>query len=243
MSRQNKTREREQARKILANHAFYWNLGTQAGIRGSLRRAHWVRDAAAMAPGKTILEVGCGTGFYSGIFADSGARLYSIDLSPEFIYKAVERVGSRAAFQVCDIENLPCHDNTFNAVVGVRVLHHLDMKRSFREIIRVLKPAGVIAFCEPNMLNPQLLIQKNVPWIKRWMGDTPDETAFFKQRLRAFLRKQGFTNIRIEPFDFLHPWTPVPLMEFVEKTGRIFEQIPVIREIAGSLQIRAEIKK
>jgi SAM-dependent methyltransferase len=236
---QNKAQELEHARKILHNPEFYWNAGTPAGERGSLRRARWVMEAAGLGPGKRALEVGCGTGYFSNIFLETGVRLHSIDISPELLEKAVQRCGNRADFRVRDIEALDFKDGFFDAAVGIRVLHHLDMEAAFREIRRVLKKGGVIAFCEPNMLNPQIMIQKNIPWIKRLMGDTPDETAFFKWGIRKFLAQRGFEDIRVEPFDFLHPWIPGKWAPVVEKTGLFVEKIPLVREIAGSLSVFA----
>lgn len=239
MSKQNKTQELEHARKILHNPEFYWNEGTLAGKKGSLRRAEWVREASGMGPGKRVLEVGCGTGYFTENFIQSGAELYSIDISPDLLQKAIARCGTRAHFDVCDIEALPYKDGFFDAAVGIRVLHHLDMDAAFREITRVLKPGGRIAFCEPNMMNPQIAIQKNIPVIKKMMGDTPDETAFFKWGLRKFLADRGYGQIRIEPFDFLHPWIPDGAVPFAEKAAAFAERIPGVREIAGSLRIFA----
>jgi SAM-dependent methyltransferase len=124
-------------------------------------------------------------------------------------------------------------------VAGARVLHHLDLESSFDEICRVLKKGGFIAFCEPNMLNPQIMIQKNIPFIKKLMGDTPDETAFFKWRLIKFLEARGFEDVKVVPFDFLHPWTPKPFVSIVQDISDILEKTPLIREIAGSLRISA----
>ena len=207
-----------------------------------MRRAEWIKQACGFSQGKKVLEVGCGTGFFSEIFLQSGVQLSSIDISPELLEKARERCGDKADFSVCDIEALPYPDATFDAAVGVRVLHHLDMKASFKEIYRALKSGGVIAFCEPNMLNPQIMIQKNISVIKRWMGDTPDETAFFKWPLKKFLFSRGFTDIHIEPFDFLHPWIPDNLADSAEKIGAFFEKVPLVRQIGGSLRIFARKK-
>ena len=110
---------------------------------------------------------------------------------------------------------------------------------ALREIRRVLKPGGTIYFTEPNMLNPQIAIQKNVPWIKRWLGDTPDETAFFRRPLRRLLERTGYRDVRVEPFDFLHPKTPAPLINSVAMLGGFLENLPVVSEFAGSLYIRA----
>jgi len=93
-------------------------------------------------------------------------------------------------------------------------------------------------------MNPQLLIQKNVKPIKkiRILGETLDETAFFRWRLSHDLKRVGFTDISIVPFDFLHPWTPPLMIPVVNMIGRIAEKIPLIKEIAGSLIINAFVK-
>jgi hypothetical protein len=102
-----------------------------------------------------------------------------------------------------------------------------------------LKIGGTMCFTEPNMLNPQIAIQKNVPSIKRKLGDSPDETAFFRWPLRSLLEKIGYRQIRIQPFDFLHPKTPIALMDRLDAVGRFLENVPVISEFAGSLYVRA----
>ena len=214
-----------------------------------IEKDHWwfrVRRILAMdllekyKPGsKDVLEVGCGTGFFSEILASTGAKLDAVDISPELLEKARERAPG-VRFTQADIEKLPFPDASFDAVVGLRILHHLDMGAAFPEIARVLKPGGCIAFCEPNMMNPQIMVQKNVPPIKRWLGDVPGETAFFRWGLARFLREKGFRNVVVRPFDFLHPNCPVPLIPAVERLGLALERLPVMREIAGSLQISAE---
>jgi hypothetical protein len=88
-------------------------------------------------------------------------------------------------------------------------------------------------------LNPQIAIQKNVSWIKRWLGDTPHEAAFFRWPLRGLLKRTGYRDVRVDPFDFLHPKTPGPVIRLVTMLGSFLENLPVISEFAGSLYIRA----
>jgi hypothetical protein len=78
-----------------------------------------------------------------------------------------------------------------------------------------------------------------VTWLKRRLGDTPDETAFVRFRLRKLLLQAGFYKVDIKPLDWLHPATPPLLMKTVGTIGSILEKIPLIREFAGSLFIRA----
>ena len=88
------------------------------------------------------------------------------------------------------------------------------------------------------MLNPQILIQKNIPWIKERLGDSPDETAFVRWRLRALLLETGFVDVELVPFDWLHPFTPSGLISLVTWVGCRLEKTPILREFAGSLYIR-----
>lgn len=97
-----------------------------------------------------------------------------------------------------------------------------------------------MVFAEPNMLNPQIFIQKNIPFIKKWLGDSPDETAIIRWQFKKLLKETGFNNIHIFPYDFLHPATPPLMIGFINSIGKTIERIPGLREIAGSVIIYAE---
>jgi len=57
--------------------------------------------------------------------------------------------------------------------------------------------------------------------------------------LRRLLRETGFRDIRIDPFDFLHPKTPLPLVNGLNAIGRFLENVAVVSAFAGSLYVRA----
>ena len=103
----------------------------------------------------------------------------------------------------------------------------------------MLKPGGRTVFAEPSMLNPQIALQRNIPVLRRLSGASPEETAFFRWRLAANLRRNGFQEVSIQPFDFLHPAVPGPLIGTVRTVGWALERIPLVREIAGSLLLSA----
>ncbi|HEV2713654.1 MAG TPA: class I SAM-dependent methyltransferase, partial [Terriglobales bacterium] len=193
-----------------------------------------------LAPGMRALELGCGTGYFTRELARSGAEIVALDVSPELLEIARANCSApNVRYEIQNAYDLSYSDAAFDSVVGSSVLHHLEIQDALREIYRVLKPGGSICFTEPNMLNPQIAIQKNVPWVKRKLGDSPDETAFFRWSLRHLLEVAGYREVRIDPFDFLHPKTPVPLVNRLNAVGRFLESVPVISEFAGSLYIRA----
>ncbi|MCB9767187.1 MAG: methyltransferase domain-containing protein [Candidatus Omnitrophica bacterium] len=230
--------EIEHGKKIVDDAEFYWGWGTPAGKERLRRRAEMLTEYGELGPGKRVLELGCGKGLYTKELVKSAATIAAIDISWDLL-KAAEKISEKPGYLVGDGHGLPFADNTFDSVVGVSVLHHLEVEEVIVESTRVLKPGGRFVFSEPNMLNPQIAVQKNIPWIKRMLGDSPDETAFRKGPLKSLLEQVGLEVIEITPFDFLHPWVPKPLIGLVDKTGRLIEKIPALREIAGSLIIVA----
>ena len=187
-----------------------------------------------------VLEVGCGTGYFTKELVKTGANIKAIDISPDLLAVAKENVtGGNVTFLVENAYALGFKDASFDSVIGSSVLHHLDVAKALREFMRVLKPGGTIRFTEPNMLNPQIALQKNVRFIKARMGDSPDETAFFRWGLRKTLVECGFRDVVVTPFDFLHPKTPASLVRFFETLSGMLESVPLISEIAGSLYLEA----
>jgi ubiquinone/menaquinone biosynthesis C-methylase UbiE len=216
-----------------------WGWSSPAGKRRMLRRAKYLNDALKTFKKSFVLEIGCGTGIYTSALAKTDNMIFAIDISFELISKAYKKhYGTNVVYIVCDAEYTPFKNDQFDAVIGVSILHHLEVKRALLEIYRVLKPAGRILFSEPNMLNPQIFFQKNIACIKKLMGDSPNEIAFYKYDIKNKLSKAGFKRIHVTPFEFLHPITPGFLIPFVEKIQDILEQLPIIKEIAGSLLIR-----
>jgi 2-polyprenyl-3-methyl-5-hydroxy-6-metoxy-1,4-benzoquinol methylase len=226
--------------RILAQNGAgeIWNW---EGHAGKLRWARRVRMLSNhLRVGMQVLELGCGTGYFTRELARSGADIVAVDVSPELLEIAkADCSAPNVGYEIQNACAMSYRDVVFDSVVGSSVLHHLEIEAALREIYRVLKVGGTIYFTEPNMLNPQIAIQKNIPWIKRKLGDSPDETAFFRWPLRRLLKATGFRDVQIHPFDFLHPKTPFPLVNGLNAIGRFLEHVPGLSEFAGSLYIRA----
>ena len=226
--------------RFLAEHGAgeIWNWESPAGRQRWKRRVQMLSDH--LRPGMTILEIGCGTGYFTRELTRRGADIVAIDVSPDLLEIAKAKYSApNVRYEIQNAYALTYADAMFDSVVGSSILHHLEIEEALREIYRVLNPGGTIYFTEPNMLNPQIAMQKNIPWIKRRLGDSPDETAFFRWSLRRLLTQTGYRDIQIDPFDFLHPKTPVPLIDPLNVLGRFLENMPVVSEFAGSLYIRA----
>jgi len=228
--------------RFLANASAedVWGWGTPAGQIRARRRADFIARGAELGPGKKVLEVGCGTGLFTELMSSSGANIVAVDISPELLALAEKRglPADRVKFVAARFEDCELH-GPFDAIVGSSVLHHLEYRPAFARILQMLKPGGLLSFAEPNMLNPQIAIQKNIPWLKKMLGDSPDETAFVRWRLRRLLEETGFVDVTIRPFDWLHPYTPRPIIPVVKGIGFVVAMLPLLREFSGSLYIHA----
>jgi len=214
-----------------------WGWDTPAGRLRADRRGELIIRGGHLAPGTRALEIGCGTGRFTELFARTGCRVVAVDISGDLLKGAIARgLPERVTFLEKPFEDCEV-DGPFDAVIGSSVLHHLDINASLARIHALLRPGGMMSFAEPNMLNPQVFVERR---FRRWFSYvSPDETAFVRWRLAGVLSRAGFEKIEISPFDWLHPSTPASMIDPVKRIGQWLERIPIVRELAGSLWICA----
>lgn len=143
----------------------------QFHIRG-LTATRELAAAMQIAPGASILDVGCGVGGASRFLATTyDARITGIDLNPAFIEAAVAlsaRTGlsSKTKFRVANALDLPFEASSFDNAWTQHVAMNIhDRDRLYSEIFRVLKPGGQFAVHDVVKLGDQPLIFP-VPWAR-----------------------------------------------------------------------------
>jgi len=234
-------REIEFHRGISDRAEIIWNWDSPSGRRRAARRSEIFAREAGLRPGRSALEVGCGTGIFLQVAASTGADIVALDLSADLLAQARKRTASAANVRLSlgNAEQMPFKGGSFDAAYGSSILHHLNIDAALAEIFRVLRPGGRIAFAEPNIWNPQVAVMFHLGLTKKYFGVSPDEMAFSRFRAARALRRAGFTAVVIKPFDFLHPATPAGATASMSAIGRMLEAIPLVREIAGSMMITA----
>lgn len=124
----------------------------------------------ALPLGAKVLDYGCGETADGALHAAKRElRITAIDLSPVAIEQAQLKargagVSHRIDFRVMNGEQLEFPPDEFDFVVGLGVLHHLNLARSLAEIRRVLKSDGAAVFVEPMGYNPLInLYRRRTP--------------------------------------------------------------------------------
>lgn len=219
----------------------WWGHHTYTGKQRQIRRAQLIAQLLGPIPQTyKILEIGCGAGDFSTYLLDElpACRYTGIDISGGLLEGARKRISpERATFLKGNVEELNPDFGTFDAVLGASILHHLDVRKTLANICGILQPGGKVLFMEPNMKNPQVWLERNVRWIGKWLQNTEDETAFHKKEIADRLAQAGFKDIRVKPFDFMHPLIPQSFFPVMSKFCLWLEKTPV-REWAGSLLIQ-----
>ncbi|MER6984380.1 class I SAM-dependent methyltransferase, partial [Streptomyces carpinensis] len=116
------------------------------GLREPLVRAAWAEKLRDWLPGRPgeILDLGCGTGSLSLLATELGHRVTGVDLSPNMVSRARDKLAGRdAVFLVGDAANPPVGERRFDAVLVRHVLWALpDPASALRRWRELLRPSG-----------------------------------------------------------------------------------------------------
>jgi SAM-dependent methyltransferase len=100
----------------------------------------WIVEALDLRPGRTVVDLGAGTGKLTRLFAPTGARVIAVE--PIDAMRAILRREAPDAHVVgATAEALPFADGTADAAVAAQAFHWFDAPRALGQLERVL-PAG-----------------------------------------------------------------------------------------------------
>lgn len=133
---------KEVSRHARGEDAYFADLENQR-YRSHYHLPAWI---AAMQPGKSVLEIGCGVGLDSYTMARHGLQVTAVDLTEVGVRTAHSRFRRHrviGSFAVADAARLPFPGNSYDYVYSFGVLHHAaDTHATINELHRVLKPNG-----------------------------------------------------------------------------------------------------
>lgn len=125
--------------RVAAKYDSTWSTSTRQFITPLL-------EAAEVAEGMSVLDVGCGPGYVSAAATERGAKATGVDFSREMVGIA-KQMFPQIEFREGDAQTLSFPDRTFDRVLANFALLHLaNPERACLEAGRVLKPGGRFGF-------------------------------------------------------------------------------------------------
>jgi SAM-dependent methyltransferase len=124
-------------------------------LAGSRIAFDYMIDLIGDCRGKTIADVGCGCGWFSVYLAQQGARLeHGFDVSPKMIEAAnrrahVNEVADKVRFTAGTADMIGQYDDSFDLVVGISVLHHINIEGFSSTLNKAWTTQGRSVFLEP----------------------------------------------------------------------------------------------
>jgi SAM-dependent methyltransferase len=105
----------------------------------------WALNPIADRPRPHLLDLGAGTGkLTTALVARPGATVSAVEPDPAMLAELRTRVPAAAAV-AGTAESIPLADTSVDAVLAGQALHWFDLGRAVPEIVRVLRPGGVLA--------------------------------------------------------------------------------------------------
>lgn len=181
-----------------------WNL--------HLDRPMIERFIAEIGPDTKVLDLGCGSGLLSRWLKKKGFDVQGIDFSHNLI-KIAQRENPDIDFALADIASSPYETNAFDVIVSGLVLHHVqDLSPVFREVARILRPAGIFIFTMHHPFDEVLKVKRT--------GKSYDATA------KPYFHNGQYTWKMLDGMQLVsYHHTLENISENLFKNGFIIEQI------------------
>jgi len=186
----------------------------------------------------SVLDVGCGVGRVSSLLAERGFDVTGIDVSEPLVEKA-RSLFPDVEFRVGDVRDTDFESASFDyAVFSYYGLDYLLPKAervaALRELYRVLKPSGIVAFSSHNNWSP--LVPLSAGDLRRAVGDVGDFYKKPENHARLFSRYKFETvplgELEVYLSNPLHQWLQLRKCGFTlldvigerESVARFFER-------------------
>lgn len=171
--------------------------------------------------GKTFLDAGCGSGFFSVHASNKGSTVTALDASEKMLQITKAKLSDNIETHVADLGKPldMLKDNYFDIIVCSLALHYVeDITIPINEFYRILKPNGVCIVSTHHPISDYLYFNKENYFDKRlindeWkgFGDTSIKLSYYVRPLNEYLNPFIKSKFKLESID-----EPSPISELKE---------------------------
>ena len=216
----------------------------------------------ALAPGETVLDIGCGTGMlaeYAASLVGSTGSIVGIDPLPLRIEIAKKRSAPNLSFKVGNAYDLgEVAAESFDVVYMNAVFHWLPEKSApLRAILRALKPGGRLGITTvtPERAATWVHVIRQRVLAREPYNQYPEAQALQSHRvsrdeLEKLLVENGFaiakleTRVSVRNASARAQWTPEGILDFAEASsfGNFLGHLPQELQAPAREEIKRELE-
>ena len=217
-----------------ANAGYGYTTGARLSSRLATQRSTDVVAQTAAFAGRSVLDVGCGDGFYTARIWDLGrpCGLVALDAAETAVHVAAGKLGQRPVrFLVADAHRLPFRDGAFDVVLLQSILHHADApEQMVREALRV---ASRVVVHEPNGNNLGLKVIERVSKYHR----EHRERSYTPRRVGRWLSDAGGAVVSCQFAGFVPMFCPDILARLMKRLEPLVERLPVVNALGCAVYV------
>ena len=192
----------------------------------ALESYHRLLSLAGDMTGKRVLDLGCGNGWAAVNYARKGAGVTGIDVSLSSLKMAKdfckEREQDHIHFVLGAAEKMPFKPK-FDIVVGISILHHLELDKAVQSIKNAMADGGKALFIEPLAHNPLINLFRILTPDRR----TSDERPLAWDSIKGL--EKDFRRVTIHGYDL------VALAAFMLVPFRAYKLFNSVKTFLGKL--------
>jgi SAM-dependent methyltransferase/uncharacterized membrane protein YbhN (UPF0104 family) len=178
--------------------------------------------------GRVGLDVGCGQGEHLARMREFGYDVSGIDVSAPQVQRAIRKLASDRLVRLGSVLDIPAADATYDFAYTINVLHHLDsvdeQRRAVGEMLRVLKPGGLLLVHE---INTRSIL------FRFYMGYVYPSLNCIDEGIERWMlphRFDAYTDAAVDHvryFTFLPEFLPGLLVRMLAPIERVLEASPL----------------
>lgn len=163
----------------------------------------WLRDTLGCGPGRTVIDVGAGTGKFTKLLVRTGAQVKAVEPIDAMREQLAKIEGAQPLAGTA--QQLPLPDASADAITCAQAFHWFAHRETLDEFARVLKPGGKLGL----VWNVR---DESVDWVAQITrlitpleGDAP---RYYKGDWRKPFPHPAFTELRETHFQYEHTGSP-----------------------------------
>ena len=145
--------------------------------------------------GSYYLDIGCGTGNYTGLFLKDGFNIIGVDPS-ELMIKKAKKVYPKGTWKTGRAEITGLEKESVQGIVATLTIHHWEnLGTSFKELNRVLKVGGKL------VIFTSTPFQMKKYWLNHYFPKMMEKSIHQMPSLDTIVNALSETNFRVEQLE------------------------------------------